>query len=78
MRAKTIKPEGKLIEDIEAAKPSVSAHVRQVLQKDLDRRQAREAAARFRAFIDAHPEEQAWLADWGGVDLAAPPAHLSD
>ena len=81
MRATTIKLEGKLLEDIEAAKPagrSVSAHVRWVLQKDLDRRQAREAAARFRAFIDAHPEEQAWLADWGGVDLAAPLAHLSD
>ncbi len=81
MRATTIKLEGKLLEDIEAAKPagrSVSAHVRWVLQKDIDRRRAREAAARFRAFIDAHPEEQAWLADWGGVDLAAPPAHLFD
>ena len=77
MRATTIKLEGKLLEDIEAAKPagrSISAHVRQVLQKDLDKRQARDAAARFRAFIDAHPEEQAWLADWDRVDLAAPPA----
>ena len=71
----------KLLEDIEAAKPagrSVSAHVRRVLQKDLDRRQALEAAVRFRAFIDAHPEEKAWLADWGDADLAVPPAHLPD
>ncbi len=71
----------KLLEDIEAAKPagrSVSAHTRRVLQKDLDRRQAREAAARFRAFIDAHPEARAWLADWGDIDRAVPPAHLSD
>ena len=71
----------KLLEDTEAARPAgrcVSAHVRQVLRKDLDRRQAREAAARFMAFIDAHPEERAWLADWGGIDLAAPPANLSD
>ena len=77
MRATTIKLEGKLLEDIEAAKPagrSVSAHVRWVLQKDLEKRQSREAAARFRAFLDAHPEEQAWLADWDGADLAAPPA----
>ena len=77
MRATTIKLEGKLLEDIEAAKPagrSVSAHVRWVLQKDLDRRQARDAATRFRAFLDAHPEEQAWLADWDAADLAAPPA----
>ena len=71
----------KALEDIEADRPagrSVSAHVRRVLHKDVDRWQAREAAAGFRAFIDAHPEEQAWLADWGGVDLAAPPAYLSD
>ena len=77
MRATTIKLEGKLLEDIEAAKPagrSVSAHVRWVLQKDLERHHARDAAARFRAFLDAHPEEQAWLADWDGADLAAPPA----
>ena len=77
MRATTIKLEGKLLEDIEAAKPadrSISAHVRWVLQKDLERRQARNAAAKFRAFLDAHPEEQAWLADWDGADLAAPPA----
>ena len=81
MRSTIIKLEGKLLEDIEADKPagrSVSAHVRWVLQKDLDRRRAREAATRFRAFIDAHPEEQAWLADWGGIDLVSPPAHLSD
>ena len=75
MRATTIKLEGKLLEDVEAAKPadrSLSAHVRWVLQKDLERRQAREAAAAFRAFIDAHPEERAWLAEWEGADLAAP------
>ena len=77
MRATTIKLEGKLLEDMEAAKPanrSLSAHVRWVLTKDLERRQARHAAAKFRAFLDAHPEEQAWLADWDGVDLASPPA----
>ena len=77
MRATTIKLEGKLLEGIEAAKPadrSISAHVRWVLQKDLERRQARDSVARFRAFLDAHPDEQAWLADWDGADLAAPPA----
>ena len=76
MRATTIKLEGELLERIEAAKPvdtSLSAHVRWVLQKDLGRRQARDAAARFKAFIDAHPEEQAWLSEWDGADLAAPP-----
>ena len=77
MRATTIKLEGKLLEDIEAAKPadrSISAHVRRVLRKDIERRQAKNAAARFRAFLEAHPEEQAWLSDWDGADLATPPA----
>ncbi len=77
MRATTIKLEGKLLEDIEAVKPadrSLSAHVRLVLQKDLARRQVRDAATTLKAFIDAHPEEQAWLAEWDGVDLATPPA----
>ena len=47
MRATTVKLEGKLLEDIEAAKPagrSLSAHVRRVLQQDLERRRARSPA----------------------------------
>lgn len=76
-----MKLEGELLERLEAAKPadrSLSAHVRWVLQKDLDRRQARAAAATFQAFIEAHPEEQAWLSEWAAVDLAAPPARGSE
>lgn len=79
MKATTMKTEGKLLKDLEAAKPddrSLSAHVRWGLQKDLERRQARDAASRFRAFIDAHLEEQAWLAEWDSGDLAAPPGSL--
>ena len=76
MRATTVKIEGKLLEDIEAAKPagrSVSAHVRWVLQRDLERRQGRDAAAAFKAFVEAHPEERAWLDEWDTADLAAAP-----
>ena len=76
MKAATVKLEGKLIEDVEAAKPadrSLSAHVRWVLQKDLERRRERDASAAFRAFIGAHPEERAWLSEWDAADLAAPP-----
>ena len=61
---------------IEAAKPadrSLPAHVRWVLRKDLKRRQARDAAIKFKAFIDTHPDEQAWLAEWDGADLATAP-----
>lgn len=34
----------------------------------------RAPATAFKAFIDTHSEEQAWLADWNGADLAADPA----
>ena len=81
MRATTIKIEGKLLADIEADKPagrSVSAHVRWVLQKNLERRKLRVAATAFKAFVEAHPEEQAWLAEWDGVDLASAPAGGSE
>ncbi len=27
--------------------------------------------------MDAHPEEQAWLSEWAGVDLDTPPARGS-
>lgn len=81
MRATTVKIEGDLLDGIEAVKPagrSVSAHVRSVLQKDLDRRKARAAATAFRAFMEAHPEERAWLAEWEGVDLASVPASVPE
>ena len=81
MRATTVKIEGDLLAGIEAVKPagrSVSAHVRSVLRKDLDRRKARAAATAFRAFMEAHPEERAWLAEWEGVDLASVPASMPE
>lgn len=77
MKATTVKIEGKLLEEIKAAKPasrSVSAHVRHVLKKDLERRKMRDAATAFKAFVEAHPEERAWLAEWDSADLASVPA----
>ena len=61
------------IEATRQADRCLSAHVRSVLRKDLERRQARDAAIKFNAFIDAHPDEQAWLAEWDGADLATAP-----
>lgn len=52
---------------------SLSAHVRPVLPKDLERQRARDAAAAFRTFVDVHPDEQVWLAEWDGIDLTTPP-----
>ena len=76
MRTVTVRLEGKLLEDVEAAKPAdrgLSAHVRWVLQQDLERRRRRDASAAFQAFIDEHPEERAWLSEWDAADLAGPP-----
>lgn len=77
MRATTIKIGGKLLEDIERVKPegsSVTAHVKHVLQKDLEKRELRDASTAFKEFVEAHPEERAWLAEWDRVDLASTPA----
>ena len=77
----TVRLEGKLLVDIEAATPadrSLSARARRVPQKDLERREMRVAAAAFKGFIETHPEEQAWLAEWDGVELASPPGGGSE
>ncbi len=77
MKATTVKIEGELLEQIKAAKPpgrSVSAYVRHVVKKDLERRKMRSAATAFKAFVKAHPEERAWLAEWDSADLASTPA----
>ncbi len=73
----TVRLEGKLLEAVEAGGPAgrgLSAHVRWVLQRTMERRRVRDASSAFQAFIDAHPEERAWLAEWDGADPAAPPA----
>ena len=76
MKATTVKIEGVLLERIETARApgqSVAAYVRRVLQRDLERRQARAAAAAFKAFVKTHPEERQWLDEWDGADLASTP-----
>ena len=76
MKATPVKIEGELLEGIEAARTpgqSVAAYVRRVLQRDLERRQARAAAAAFMEFVATHPEEKRWMNDWDSTDLASPP-----
>ena len=76
MKATTVKIEGELLAGIEAArKPgqSVASYVRRALQRDLERRLARDAAAAFKEFVDTHPEEKRWLDVWDGADLASQP-----
>lgn len=76
MKATTVKIEGELLDRIEAARgagQSVASYVRRVLQRDLERRHARDAAAAFKEFVETHPEERRWLDEWDGAELASTP-----
>lgn len=76
MKATTIKIEGKLLQELEKAKPesvSLSAYVRQVLKKDLRRSRLAQAATSYQEFLAANPEEQSWLREWDEADLLTAP-----
>jgi hypothetical protein len=76
MKATTIKIEGKLLQELEEAKPpsvSLSAYVRDVLKSDLRRRKLAQAAVSYRDFLAANPEEQSWLREWDEADLLTDP-----
>jgi hypothetical protein len=76
MKATTIKVDGNLLRAIEEAKPatqSVSAFVRSVLQKEIDRRRLQQAAIAYRGFIDKNEDERMWLEAWDRADLISPP-----
>jgi hypothetical protein len=77
MKATTIKVEGDLLAELERHKPptqSLSAFAKSILRRDLLRRQLADAATRYSAFLDEHPAERAWLAEWASADLARKPA----
>jgi predicted CopG family antitoxin len=76
MKATTIKIEGELLRKLEQVKPpgtSVSAFVRGILRKDLQRRKLAESAVAYEEFVASNAEEQSWLREWDEADLAAPP-----
>ena len=80
MKATTVKVDGELLAGIDAAREpgqSVAAYVRRALQRDLERRLARDAAAAFKDFVETHPEEKQWLDEWDGADLASAPRRRS-
>lgn len=77
MKSTTIKLEGELLKELEGAKPenqSLSSYIREVLRKDLDRMQVRDAAVEYRAFVDGNEDEKASLEDWDRADLNTPPS----
>jgi hypothetical protein len=76
MKATTIKIEGELLSALESTKPesvSLSAFVREVLRKDLQRRKLSQAAVSYEEFLAANPEEQLLLREWDEADLTRIP-----
>ena len=76
MRATTIKVEGKLLDELERAKPasqSLTAYVRSVLQQEVRRKQLVAAAEQYADFIRQNADERAGLEEWDRADLARPP-----
>jgi hypothetical protein len=76
MKATTIKLEGELLCELEATKPesvSLSAFVREVLRKDLQRRKLSRAAVSYEKFLAENPEEQLLLREWDEADLTRTP-----
>jgi hypothetical protein len=77
MKATTVKVDGELLRAIEEVKPpsqTVTAYVRSVLQKAVEKHCLQAAALAYRAFMEAHQEEQQWLKEWDDSDLASTPS----
>lgn len=76
MSATTIKIEDPLLKNIMHVLPkdqSLSAFVREVLERELRRQKMTEAAETYSQFLKSHPEERAWIEEWDHSDLETPP-----
>ena len=76
MSATTVKLEAGLLREIRAVKPkdqTLSAYVRQAVERDVMRRKLRLAAERYGAFLREHPGEAEDIAVWESAPLAVAP-----
>ncbi|HLG20101.1 MAG TPA: hypothetical protein VI895_09860 [Bdellovibrionota bacterium] len=76
MKATTIKLEGKILSELDAIKPptkSLTAFIREILLRDIERRKLRDAGERYSNFLNENQREREWLEDWESVDLVHPP-----
>jgi hypothetical protein len=72
MAATTIKLEADLVKKVTALKPrdeSISAFVRELIEKEHRARSNREAALAYRQFLHDHPEERAAMEGWESAPL---------
>ncbi len=76
MPATTVKLDGELLKSIAAIKPprqTLSAYVREALQRDLRRQQMRHAAETYMDFLRDNPAERAAMDEWERAPLATSP-----
>jgi Arc/MetJ-type ribon-helix-helix transcriptional regulator len=76
MSATTVKLDGELLRAIATVKPpkqTLSAYVREALQRDLRRQQMREAAETYMNLLRNNPAERAAMEEWEAAPLAKHP-----
>ena len=76
MPATTIKLDGELLKSIAAIKPprqTLSAYVREALQRDLRRQKMREAAETYTDLLRNNPAEREAMDEWEAASLATTP-----
>jgi flagellar biosynthesis component FlhA len=76
MSATTVKLDAELLREIASVKPheqTLSAYVREALQRDLRRQQMRKAAEAYVALLRDNPKEREALDQWEAAPLATNP-----
>ncbi len=79
MNATTIKIENPLLKNllyIVPQKKSLSAFVREVLEREIQRQKMILAAESYLVFLKSHADESQSLEEWESADLGRPPKHL--
>lgn len=77
MQATTIKIEDPILAELRKFAPedqSLSAFIREILERDIHRRKMTQAAEAYVAWLEGNVEEREWLEEWDVAGLVLPPA----
>lgn len=75
MEATTIKLENPLLNQLYESKPeglSLSAFVRELLEREVLQRKMAQAAGQYSEFLKVHPDETVWMEEWEAAPLDKP------
>lgn len=75
MEATTIKLENPLLNQLYESKPkglSLSAFVRELLEREVRQRKMAQAAGQYSEFLKANPDEAVWMEEWEAAPLDKP------